>query len=222
MNNLQSDSIQLTLFEKPRSNNWEDRFLNHEFTFNPGVILLKKLVGLYRKDQLPLYRQLGVSGAILVAIIEDKRKLDYRIAAKLAALFQTSAQHWLDIQSRYEAFKFVRSYPFKDDFIYDTLFEYIQLVNQRPNQYFSQVKLAHPGEVLLNEYINPSGLTVADWQNILMLSKPALKVILDGRGEMPFPVIVTLCRVFRTPARFWLDSQNGYYAAMGDQHLLKD
>lgn len=68
----------------------------------PGEILLEEFMRPFEISQNKLARDLDVPAARINDIIHAKRGITADTALRLAAYFGTSAEFWLDLQSRYD------------------------------------------------------------------------------------------------------------------------
>ena len=70
---------------------------------------------------------------------------------------------------------------------------------------------AHPGEVLMELIIEPSGLSITSVSAHLNVSRKTLSKVLNGRGAITPEMALRLELVFRKPsADHWLKLQNTY------------
>ena len=83
---------------------------------------------------------------------------------------------------------------------------------------------AHPGEILKELVIEPSGVTIADASEHLNISRKTLSRLLNGRGSVTPEMALRLELVFKKPsADHWLRLQNAYdlWAARQHQSMLQ-
>jgi len=76
----------------------------------------------------------------------------------------------------------------------------------------------HPGEMLLEEFLKPLGITQSAFAIRLGVSFPRLNEIIRGRRAVTPDTALRLARVLGTPADFWLDLQQDWelwHAARG-------
>lgn len=68
----------------------------------------------------------------------------------------------------------------------------------------------HPGEILLEDYMKPLGLSAH--RLAMALHVPATRVgeIIHGRRAITADTAIRLGRYFKTTAHFWLNLQNAY------------
>jgi addiction module HigA family antidote len=79
----------------------------------------------------------------------------------------------------------------------------------------------HPGEVLLEEYIKPAGLTVYRVAKDTRMSQTRLSEIIRGRRRITAETSLRLAKYFGTSAQFWLGLQNDYDLEEESESLSK-
>jgi antitoxin HigA-1 len=68
----------------------------------------------------------------------------------------------------------------------------------------------HPGEVLLEEFVRPLGLSARALAKDLGVPANRLSEIMRGRRDVSADTAIRLGRYFKTDARFWLNLQAAY------------
>src|ERR1700730_12428476 len=68
----------------------------------------------------------------------------------------------------------------------------------------------HPGEVLLEEYIKPLGLTQASLAKELDISTNRLNALVRGKRGITANTALRLARRFNTSPEFWMNLQSTY------------
>jgi antitoxin HigA-1 len=68
----------------------------------------------------------------------------------------------------------------------------------------------HPGEVLLEEYIKPLGLTQAALAKELGISTNRLNELVKGKRGITADTALRLSRHFHTSPEFWMNLQSAY------------
>lgn len=68
----------------------------------------------------------------------------------------------------------------------------------------------HPGEVLLEEFLQPLGLTQYRLAKSLRVPPPRINEIVHGRRAVSADTALRLARFFGTSDRFWLNLQAAY------------
>lgn len=78
---------------------------------------------------------------------------------------------------------------------------------------------AHPGEILKELIIEPSGATITDVSAHLNISRKTLSKVLNARGAITPEMALRLELVFQKPsADHWLRLQNAYDLWIARQH----
>jgi addiction module HigA family antidote len=83
---------------------------------------------------------------------------------------------------------------------------------------------AHPGEILKELIIDPSGVSITDLSAHLNVSRKTLSKVLNGRGAITPEMALRLELAFRNPsADHWLKLQNAYdlWVARQDKAALQ-
>ena len=68
----------------------------------------------------------------------------------------------------------------------------------------------HPGEILLEEFIRPHGLTAGRVAARLNISRPRIEKLVRGRAPITVDTALRLERLFGPSAQFWLNLQTRY------------
>lgn len=68
----------------------------------------------------------------------------------------------------------------------------------------------HPGEMLLEEFIQPHGLSLAETARLLRISYPRLHDIVHARRGVTTDTALRLQALFGMDADFWLNLQQSY------------
>ena len=68
----------------------------------------------------------------------------------------------------------------------------------------------HPGEILLEEFIRPHGLTAGRVAARLNFSRPRIEKLVRGRAPVTVDTALRLERLFGPSAQFWLNLQTRY------------
>ena len=68
----------------------------------------------------------------------------------------------------------------------------------------------HPGEVLLEEFLKPYGLTQKELAERLKVSYPRINDLVHGRRGVTPDTALRLARYFGTSPEFWLNLQLAY------------
>jgi antitoxin HigA-1 len=65
----------------------------------------------------------------------------------------------------------------------------------------------HPGEILLEEFMKPYGLTQIELAHRLGISRQTLSAVLHGKRGIQWPLAFRLSRLFGTSPELWLNGQ---------------
>ena len=69
---------------------------------------------------------------------------------------------------------------------------------------------AHPGEVLLTEFLEPSGITQSALAEKLEIPVQRVKTLINGRRGMSPETALLLARFFETTPEFWMNLQTKF------------
>lgn len=81
---------------------------------------------------------------------------------------------------------------------------------------------AHPGEVLLEEFMRPLGLSQYRLAKAILVPALRISLIVRRQRSMTADTALRLARYFGTTPEFWLNLQNHYDLAMARRHTLLD
>ena len=82
----------------------------------------------------------------------------------------------------------------------------------------------HPGEMLLEEFLNPMGITQRQLADAIHVSYQRVNEIINGRREVTPATALRLAKFFDLSADFWMNLQQRwdlYHAKHAEDHLLK-
>jgi len=68
----------------------------------------------------------------------------------------------------------------------------------------------HPGEILQELYFEPLKLTVTNAAERLLISRPNLSAIINGKAGISPAMALKLARAFNTTPHYWLNLQANY------------
>ena len=68
----------------------------------------------------------------------------------------------------------------------------------------------HPGEILLEEFLNPRKMTQSELSERLKIPLQRVKTIINGKRSVTPETAVLLARFFETTAEFWMNLQTKY------------
>ena len=68
----------------------------------------------------------------------------------------------------------------------------------------------HPGEILLEEFLNPSGISQSALAEKLDIPVQRVNTIINGRRDVSPETALLLAKAFKTTAEFWMNLQTKY------------
>ena len=75
---------------------------------------------------------------------------------------------------------------------------------------YIQYNPAHPGDILLELYLKPLNLSVTAASEQLLISRPRLSDIINGRAGISASMALKLSKAFKTSPQLWLNLQSNY------------
>ncbi len=75
---------------------------------------------------------------------------------------------------------------------------------------FIQHNPPHPGEILYEMYFEPLGLSVTQAASKLLITRPNLSSIINGKAGISPQMAIKLSRAFNTTPHYWLNLQANY------------
>ena len=69
---------------------------------------------------------------------------------------------------------------------------------------------AHPGEILLEFYLQPLNLNVTAAAEKLLITRPNLSAIINGKAGISAAMALKLAKAFKTTPQYWLNLQANY------------
>ena len=79
----------------------------------------------------------------------------------------------------------------------------MSVANDKPRQ----IAPTHPGEMLREDFMPDSGLTVSSLAGALGVSRQSINELLRGRRALSPTMALRLARLFGNSAQFWLQAQ---------------
>jgi len=73
-----------------------------------------------------------------------------------------------------------------------------------------KLDLIHPGTILLEEFLEPLGITAYKLSKELKVQQTAISQIIKGSRRISVDMALRLSRFFGNSAQFWLNLQNYY------------
>jgi antitoxin HigA-1 len=80
----------------------------------------------------------------------------------------------------------------------------------------------HPGEILLEEYLKPHGLSQNKLGRDLGIPAQRVNAIVRGQRAITVDTALRLARYFKTTPQFWLNLQNRYDLEMAHESHLTE
>lgn len=80
----------------------------------------------------------------------------------------------------------------------------------------------HPGEILLEDFIRPHGLSPGRTAARLHIARPRIEKLVRGRTPVTVDTALRLERLFGASAQFWLNLQARYDLEMAKRGLGED
>jgi len=68
----------------------------------------------------------------------------------------------------------------------------------------------HPGEMLLEEFLKPLGMTQTELAQRIQVSYPRVNEIVKGKRGITPDTALRLAKLFRTSPEFWLNGQRNW------------
>lgn len=78
----------------------------------------------------------------------------------------------------------------------------------------------HPGEILLEEFIKPSGITPYRVAKDSGISQPTMNQIVNGKRPISTETALRLATYFGTSNQLWVNLQTNYDLRIAEQTLL--
>ena len=79
----------------------------------------------------------------------------------------------------------------------------------------------HPGEILLEDYINPQGISVNEISKTLHVPYSRLREVVDGNRGVTADTALRLERYFGSEAQGWLNLQSAYDLRIAEKAVGK-
>ena len=68
-------------------------------------------------------------------------------------------------------------------------------------------KPAHPGEILLEEFLKPTGLSQVELSKKMKVPVQRINTLINGKRGMTAETAILLSRIFKTTPEFWMNLQ---------------
>ena len=90
------------------------------------------------------------------------------------------------------------------------------------NNSANSVALVHPGEILLEEFIRPFGLSPGKTAARLHIARPRIEKLVRGQTPVTVDTALRLEKLFGATAQFWLNLQTRYDLETAKRALADD
>ena len=146
-------------------------------------------------------KAIGVSPARVNRILNRRSPITADIALRIARVFHTSAEFWMNLQRMY-ALEVARA---------ETDVSSIQPIVPQPRKRTPMTVLdpVHPGEDLA-EYLEEYGISRRQFAKAIGVSPARVNRILNRRSPITADIALRLGRAFYTTAEFWMNLQQRY------------
>jgi addiction module HigA family antidote len=161
---------------------------------HPAQILLDKYLRPRGWSVEQAAEALGFHPRPLQELLNDRGDLLPLWADRLARVFGTTEEYWHALQQDYDAWHAAQEEP----------------APASPPPRRRRREPPHPGEILQRQYLTPRGLTEAQVQAQLQLSRLQVQDLLAARTPVTAPLALKLARVFGTKPQLWLNLQQAY------------
>ena len=80
-------------------------------------------------------------------------------------------------------------------------------------------KPTHPGEILIEEFLNPRGMSQIELAAKMGVSVQRVNTLINGKRDVSAETAVLLSRVLKTTPEFWMNLQAGLDLYAAEQNL---
>ncbi len=81
-------------------------------------------------------------------------------------------------------------------------------------------KPMHPGEILLQEFLEPMGLSQVELAHRMGVSVQRVNTLVNGKRDMTAETAILLSRALKTTPEFWMNLQDAYDLYEAQEHLV--
>ncbi len=183
----------------------------------PGQILEKEFLKKMEVSSIGFGAYIGLAFSSIRQIVRGKKRINYKIAAKLGCATGLGAKYWIDLQSKQDMVEHLKMRASEMDSKYPSLSKYFKASRGVGEGSISTPWVGknaqHPGLVLYKNFLTRSGISsLRHWADFFCLGHHQLKQIIKGKLEMPVRLILCVSKAFNTTPEYWLRMQNEYYA----------
>lgn len=181
----------------------------------PGEVLDKIIKSKLKISYAQLARCLNTKEPTLDSIIKGYARIDFKHAIRLGAVLGTGSLYWLDLQAKQD----LQEYVITREPAYTALGK-AWTINSK-NKLATRLKHIHPGKILLNRFIEPSGINKSTWAKYFCVTPTKLYRLLKGKVLLDISLIAMISKAFGTKPVFWIELQNRYLANHFEKKILK-
>ena len=81
-------------------------------------------------------------------------------------------------------------------------------------------KPTHPGEILLEEFLKPSGMSQMDLAKEMKVPVQRINTLINGKRGITPETAILLSQTFRTTPQFWMNLQSNYDLYVAESKML--
>lgn len=82
-------------------------------------------------------------------------------------------------------------------------------------------KPAHPGEILLQEFLGPMRLSQVELARRMKVPIQRVNTLVNGKRDVTAETAILLSRVLKTSAEFWMNLQGAHDLYEAQEHLAR-
>ena len=80
-------------------------------------------------------------------------------------------------------------------------------------------KPTHPGEILLQEFLEPMGLSQVELANRMGVPMQRVNTLVNGKRDVTAETAILLSRALKTTSEFWMNLQDAHDLYEAQEHL---
>jgi addiction module HigA family antidote len=80
-------------------------------------------------------------------------------------------------------------------------------------------KPTHPGEILLQEFLEPMGLSQVELAHRMGVPVQRINTLVNGKRDMTAETAILLSRALKTTPEFWMNLQDAHDLYEAQEHL---
>ena len=82
--------------------------------------------------------------------------------------------------------------------------------------------LIHPGEILLEEFLRPKGISQNKLAMEIRVATPRINAIVHGNRAITADTAIRLAKFFGTSSEFWMNLQTNYDLALAESEISEE